>query len=78
VGVGWAAGFFVKDYKPEIKEGEFNLFNYTKNIVDPYIPYPLFFVIVVAVLTGLIKNLCDRSPCLYRIFGFLVGKVEKK
>ena len=92
VGVGWAAGSFVKDYTPKTPsetntstsqsetkrqtDGS-NTNSFYSNYISPLV-YPVLVAIVVALLTGWLKNSCDRSPLLARIFGFLVGKISNK
>ena len=57
------------------------LTNFPEILVANYITplmYPLSVAILVALLTGWVKNLSDRSDFFARVFGLLIGKVGKK
>jgi len=78
LGVGWAAGSFVQKNQGEIQTNNLmNLEVFVTSYITPLI-YPVSVAIIVAVLTGWIKSLCDRSDFFSRIFGLLIGKVGKK
>jgi hypothetical protein len=78
LGVGWAAGSFVQKNQADIQSNNLmTLEVFVTSYITPLI-YPVSVAIVVAVLTGWIKSLCDRSDFFSRIFGLLIGKVGKK
>ena len=77
LGVGWAAGSFVKDSGVKIQMEDRNFRENIVNYIEPLF-YPVSVAIVVALLTGWVKSLCDRSDFFSRIFGLLVGKISNK
>ena len=77
LGVGWAAGSFVKDSTGEIQMSDRNFPENIVNYIEPLV-YPASVAIAVALLTGWVKSLCERSDFFSRVFGLLVGHVGKK